>query len=83
MERVISTEPIGAWKSRPICGKAGKSADCVYLRPPAGSPLAAAVERAESPERVLGALVTLAGPESVAEVRIAGATVYRTASPAA
>lgn len=54
----------------------GKSADCVYLRPVAGSPLAGAVERAESAERVLGALVTLAGPECVAEVRIEGAIVY-------
>ena len=61
----------------------GKAADCVYLRPPAGSVLAAAVARAESPERVLGALLTLAGLESIAEVRIEGAAVYRSATPAA
>lgn len=60
----------------------GKVADFVYLRPPAGSVLAAAVARAESPERVLGALVTLAGPETIAEVRIEGAAVYRSATPA-
>ena len=60
--------------------QAGKAADCVYLRPPADSPLAGAVAQAESPERVLGALMTLASPESIAEVRIEGATVYRAAS---
>lgn len=60
----------------------GKAADCVYLRPAAGSALAGAVARADSPERVLGALVTLAGPDSIAEVRIEGAVVYPVAPPA-
>jgi guanine deaminase len=54
----------------------GKAADFVYLRPPPGSPLAAIAEEPESPERVLTALFTLAGPESVREVRVAGAAVY-------
>ncbi len=55
----------------------GKSADFVYLRPPRDSPLAAVVEKAEKPERVLAALFTLAGQESVREVRVEGAVVYQ------
>jgi guanine deaminase len=54
----------------------GKAADFVYLRPPEDSPLAAIVQRAESPERALSALFTLAGQESIAEVRVAGSVVY-------
>jgi guanine deaminase len=57
---------------------AGRSADIVYLRPPAASPLAAVAERADSPEQILGALFTLAGAESVREVRV-GNTVVHTA----
>jgi guanine deaminase len=56
---------------------AGKSADFVYLRPPANSPLAAVLERAENPERMLAAIFTLASAESVREVRVGGETVYR------
>jgi len=55
----------------------GKAADFVYLRPPAKSPLASIVEDAESPERVLAALFTLAGSECVREVRVEGSVVYR------
>jgi guanine deaminase len=55
----------------------GKSADFVYLRPPADSPLAAVFEREQSPERVLAAIFTLAGAESVREVRVEGSIVYR------
>lgn len=58
----------------------GKAADLVYLRPPSDSPLAAVVSQAESPERALAALLTLAGQESVAEVRVEGLTVYRAPS---
>jgi guanine deaminase len=58
----------------------GKAADFVYLRPPAASPLAATVARAESAEAVLAALFTLAGKESVAEVRVAGSVVYQAAA---
>ena len=54
----------------------GKSADLVYLRPPIDSPLAAVVEDEEDPERVLAALFTLAGAESVCEVRVAGTVVW-------
>ena len=55
----------------------GKAADLVYLRPPADNPLAAILARAETPERALAALFTLAGPESVSEVRVEGSVVYR------
>jgi guanine deaminase len=50
----------------------GKSADLVCLRPPDDTPLAAAVARAESAERLLAALIVQAGPESVHEVRVGG-----------
>jgi guanine deaminase len=53
----------------------GKSADYVYLKAPAGSPLEAVLERAESMDRVLAALFTLGGSESVADVRVAGEAV--------
>jgi guanine deaminase len=59
--------------------RTGKSADFVYLRPPADSPLAAVLEREQSPERVLAAIFTLAGAESVREVRVEGSVVYRSA----
>jgi len=55
----------------------GKAADLVYVRPLSGSPLAAVLERAKSPEEALTAIFTLAGAESVHEVRVAGETVYR------
>jgi guanine deaminase len=55
----------------------GKAADLLYLRPQPGSPLAAAVQQATGPQTLLGALITLAGPESVCEVRVAGEVVYR------
>jgi guanine deaminase len=58
----------------------GRSADFVYLRPPAASPLAAIADRSDNPEQILGALFTLAGAESVCEVRVAN-TVVHTAAP--
>ncbi len=58
----------------------GKAADLVYLRPPEGSPLAAVIEQASDADRILAALFTLGGAESVREVRVEGAAVYR--SPA-
>ena len=54
----------------------GKSADFVHLRAPEGSVLASALARAEGPERLLAALVTLGGAESVREVRVAGEVVF-------
>jgi len=56
---------------------AGKAADFVYLRPPDGSPLAAVVERADSFERVLAPIFTLADSSCIREVRVEGTPVYR------
>jgi guanine deaminase len=53
----------------------GKSADYVLVRPPAGSTLAAVLERSESIEESLGAVFTLAREESIVEVRVAGRVV--------
>lgn len=59
----------------------GKSADFVYLRPPSNSPLAAVLERdQDDPRRALAAIFTLAGAESVREVRVEGAVVHRSAA---
>jgi guanine deaminase len=55
----------------------GRSADFVYLRPPERSPLEAVTRNAESAQRVLAALFTLAGSESVVETRVRGQQVYR------
>lgn len=55
----------------------GKAADLLYLRPPPDSTFAAVLERVDSPEQALAALFTLAGAESVQEVRVAGAAVFR------
>jgi guanine deaminase len=56
--------------------RAGKSADFVRFRPPPHSVLAEVLARAERPTEVLAALITLAGSESVADVRVAGAAVH-------
>ena len=53
----------------------GKSADFVRWLPPEGTPLASAMERAQSPERLLAALIAQGGAESVREVRVAGQAV--------
>ena len=54
----------------------GKAADIVYIKPPADAPLAAVLERAETPEQALAAIFTLAGAESIREVRVEGAIVH-------
>jgi guanine deaminase len=59
--------------------RTGKSADFVYLRPPADTPLAAVLKREPRPEQTLAAIFTLAGSESVQEVRVAGSVVYSAA----
>lgn len=56
---------------------AGKAADFVYLRPPAGSVLEAVLEHASSAADVLSALFTLGGRQSVREVRVDGSIVYQ------
>jgi guanine deaminase len=60
--------------------RTGKSADFVYLRPPADSPLAAVLEREQSAERLLAAIFTLGGAESIREVRVEGSIVFRAAT---
>ena len=59
----------------------GKSADFTYFKPPPDSPLAAVVEAAPDMSRILAALFTLGGSESVCEVRVAGARVYGSPQP--
>ena len=56
---------------------AGKAADFVYVKPPAGSVLDAVLQRASGPEDMLAALFTLGGEESVQEVRVEGTVVHQ------
>jgi guanine deaminase len=53
----------------------GREADFVVLCPPAGSTLAATVERSESWDGLLGAFLALAREDAVAEVHIGGELV--------
>lgn len=55
----------------------GKAADLVYVRPPAETSLAEVLSRSQSMVESLAAIFTLAGPESVREVRVAGDVVHR------
>lgn len=61
----------------------GKAADFVYLRPPKGSVLDAAVRHAAEPAQALASLFTLAGPESIREVRVEGDIVFAVEASAA
>ncbi len=61
--------------------RSGKAADFVYLRPPAGSVLAEVVQRADTLDQALAGVFALAGAESVREVRVEGAVVYRATEP--
>jgi guanine deaminase len=54
----------------------GKAADFVMLRPETGSVLESAVRNAEDTVQALASLFTMAGRESVREVRVAGEVVY-------
>ncbi len=54
----------------------GKAADMVYLRPPEKSPLEAVMKHSSSPERMLAGIFALGGHESVAQVWVAGQSVY-------
>ena len=56
------------------------AAELRSARPIENSPLAAVIEQTDDPDRILAALFTLGGAESVGEVRVEGAAVYR--SPA-
>ncbi len=55
----------------------GKSADYVYIRPAPCCPLANAIDRAASLDRVLGSLFTLVAAEHIEEVAVAGNIVHR------
>jgi len=55
----------------------GKAADFVYLDPPPASVLAEVCDRSEDLTHTLAALFTLAGQESIAEVRVQGRIVYQ------
>jgi guanine deaminase len=55
----------------------GRSADFVVLAPPAGSVLEGRLKCTETPDQILAALFTLAGTESVSEVRVGGDIVFR------
>jgi guanine deaminase len=55
----------------------GKAADIVYIKPPEDTPLSAVLERTETPEQALAAIFTLAGAESIREVRVEGTIVYK------
>jgi guanine deaminase len=55
----------------------GKAADLVHLRPPDGSVLAGVLRGARDLDHVLSALITLAGAESIRDVRVDGDVVYR------
>jgi guanine deaminase len=54
----------------------GKAADFVYLRPCGKSVLAGVLKRVEAPEQMLAALFTIAGTETIREVRVAGEVVF-------
>jgi guanine deaminase len=56
---------------------AGKAADLVHLRPPEDAVLADVLHGAHDLDHVLSALITLAGPESIRDVRVDGDLVYR------
>jgi guanine deaminase len=55
----------------------GKAADLVHLRPPDDSVLADVLRGARDLEHVLSALITLAGSESIRDVRVDGDLVHR------
>jgi guanine deaminase len=54
---------------------AGKSADLVRVQPDPGTPLAGAIDHADTPEQLLAAIITQAGAESVREVRVRGRAI--------
>ncbi len=55
----------------------GKAADLVIVDPLPGTTLERVMRHAESPAALLGALFALAGEDSIAEVMVAGETVYK------
>ncbi len=55
---------------------AGKAADLVYIKPASGSTLHCVLPNLDDPERILTALFTLAGQDSIAQVRVEGDVVF-------
>lgn len=55
----------------------GKAADFVHIRPPGGSVLEAAVRHADNASQALASLFTMAGAESIREVRVEGDVVFQ------
>ena len=55
----------------------GRSADFILVRAPAGGTLEAVLANSPSPEATLGAMFTLAREDCIAEVRVAGETLFR------
>jgi len=53
-----------------------KAADFVYLNPPADGVLAGVLKRLDDPDRMVAALFTLAGAESVREVRVEDHAIF-------
>jgi guanine deaminase len=54
----------------------GKAADFVYLNPPADGVLAGVLKRLDNPDRMVAALFTLAGADSVREVRVEDHAIF-------
>jgi guanine deaminase len=54
----------------------GKAADFVYLQPPEDGVLAGVLQRLDDPDRIVAALFTLAGAESVKEVRVEDRAIF-------
>jgi guanine deaminase len=57
----------------------GKSADFVYIKPPAGSLLEGVLERADHPDSILAAIFTLGGVDSIQQVCVGGSSVLHDA----
>jgi hypothetical protein len=57
--------------------RAGNRPISSYLKPPQGHPLESIAAHAESAERQLAFIITLASAENVRETRVAGSLVFR------
>jgi guanine deaminase len=55
----------------------GKSADFVYVHPPAHSSLAAVMRNSPEPDRLLAAIIGLARAQALCETWVEGKAVYR------
>ena len=77
---LAGAEALGLSAKKPaILARENRPISCIFARP-ADSPLAAVLERGQNPESALAAIFTLAGAESVREVRVEGSIVFRSAA---